>query len=74
MNAYEVAAWNAALEAAADIEARQGFRVTAERIRSLKKAHVQSIPAYFNPVCRGSFALGSACGRCERCEQESNRK
>ena len=25
-------------------------------------------PEYKNPVCRGSFLLGSACNRCERCE------
>lgn len=25
--------------------------------------------SYKNPVCRGSYALGTACGICERCEE-----
>ena len=27
---------------------------------------------YKNPVCRGSFMLGTACGRCERCNEIRN--
>ena len=27
---------------------------------------------YKNPVCRGSFILGTACGRCERCAEIRN--
>lgn len=28
------------------------------------------MPAFTKPTCRGSYALGTACGNCERCEWE----
>lgn len=28
------------------------------------------MPDYTRPVCRGSLALGAACGLCERCVEE----
>lgn len=28
---------------------------------------------YSQPVCRGSYALGTACGRCERCMEDRER-
>lgn len=27
---------------------------------------------YAKPTCRGSYFLGTACGKCERCEDERN--
>jgi hypothetical protein len=32
------------------------------------------IMKYKNPVCRGSWALGTACGHCERCQETSPSK
>lgn len=29
---------------------------------------------YKNPTCRGSYALGTACGHCERCAEERPNK
>lgn len=31
-------------------------------------------PVYTKPVCRGSIALGNACGHCERCTWELSRQ
>lgn len=38
------------------------FEETYERIDENKE--------YKNPVCKGSVMFGTACGRCERCEEE----
>lgn len=34
-------------------------------MRGPEKVEVQ----YKNPVCKGSWSLGTACGKCERCEE-----
>jgi hypothetical protein len=39
VNAYEIDAWNAAIEAAAWQEEQLSFRVTAARIRTLKRPY-----------------------------------
>lgn len=31
-------------------------------------------PEFKAPVCRGSFALGSHCGHCERCDWERSQR
>lgn len=39
--------------------------VTAGKILSIDRIPE---PTYLGPVCRGSAALGTACGHCERCK------
>lgn len=36
----------------------------------IKSIDSEKMPEFKRPTCRGSYVLGSACGRCERCEFE----
>jgi hypothetical protein len=41
-------------------------------VRAVKIASIEfaPLPTFSGPTCRGSIALGSACGQCERCSWE----
>lgn len=43
-----------------------------KQVRALKIAKIEpeQLPAFTAPVCKGSFALGTACKACQRCHWE----
>lgn len=43
-----------------------------KEVQALKIQEIQPlrVPTFTRATCRGSFALGTACGHCERCDWE----
>lgn len=57
-----------------DVGVSEGHGICAEPSIGSKATPDSSLsPIYSKPVCRGSILLGSACGVCERCEDEKRR-
>lgn len=70
----ERASYNAGIEAAAYEFDKRAFGTSAAIVRALKLPEPTSAPEFRNAVCRGSYALGTACGQCERCQSAKESK